>query len=175
LDSSRHDVSGFGCGEPGTDSWLRLEAAADDRRPGWVVHVAAWEGRRVVGCCRLGAFELQAPSDAPAGPGGWVSMPALLVSRLGVDQRWQGRGLGTSLLWHALELAARLAPGMGARLVLARAEAPAAAGFASRLGFHALDGDPRFSWLSIQDVQATSLAVTRLPATADPDSADPPR
>jgi hypothetical protein len=63
FDPNRHDVTGFGCGEPETDIWLRLEATADDRDPGAVVHVAVRQGR-VVGCCRLGAFELQPPSQA---------------------------------------------------------------------------------------------------------------
>jgi hypothetical protein len=37
-------------------------------------------------------------------------LPAILVSRLGVDTRWQHRGLGTSLMVHAMALAANAAP-----------------------------------------------------------------
>jgi GNAT superfamily N-acetyltransferase len=174
IDPSRHDLTAFRCGQPGTDSWLRLEASAANLEPGWVVCVAGREGR-VVGCYRVGAFALQSPWATTADPGDWTWMPALLVSRVGVDQRWQGRGLGTSLLWHALELAARLAPGIAVRLVLARADSPAAAGLVSRLGFHALAGDRRFGWLSIQDVLATTSAVTTQQATRSRDPADLPR
>ncbi len=75
-----------------------------------------------------------------------VPVPAVVVSRLGVDQRWQRRGLGTSLMWHALELAAAVAPAVRARLVVAHGETERAPGFLGRFGFRAFDSDPRW-WL----------------------------
>ena len=43
---------------------------------------------------------------------GSVPVPAILQSRLGVDQRWQRRGLGASLMWHALGIATAVAPAL---------------------------------------------------------------
>ncbi len=88
---------------------------------GVVVQVAT-EGGRVVGCYRLGSFQVQARRPVMSLRSWSVErMPvnAVVVSRLGVDRRWQRRGLGTWLMWHALELAAAVAPAVRARLVVA--------------------------------------------------------
>jgi hypothetical protein len=58
-------------------------------------------------------------------------------------------------MWHALELAAAVAPAVRARLVVAHGETERAAGFATRFGFRAFDSDPRFSYLPMRHLQAT--------------------
>ena len=86
---------------------------------------------------------------------GSVPVPAILQSRLGVDQRWQRRGLGASLMWHALGVATSVAPALRARLVVAHAEPEAATGILGRLGFRAFDSDPRWGYLPMRDLEAT--------------------
>ena len=90
-------------------------------------------------------------------------MPAVVVSRLGVDQRWQRRGLGTWLMWHALELAAAIGPVLRTRLVVAHAATGPAPGFVSGFGFRAFDSDPRWSYLPMQNLQATVSASAASP------------
>ena len=139
------------------DGWLRQDAGAADRQAGVVVQVAS-DGRRVVGCYRLGSFQVQARRSVMSlRPWGVDRMPvpAVVLCRLGVDQRWQERGVGASLMWHALELAAAVAPAVRARLVVAYVETQLAAGFVGRFGFRAFDSDPRWCYLPMQDVEAT--------------------
>jgi hypothetical protein len=90
IDPGRHDRSVFDCSVSAVDGWLRQDAIVADRQQGVVVQVAS-DGRRVVGCYRLGSFQVQAgPSVTSLRP--WnlerMRVPAILVSWLGVDQRW---------------------------------------------------------------------------------------
>ena len=111
-------------------------------------------GGRVVACYRLGSFPETAPSVTPRGTwsSGRLPVSAVLVSRVGVDQRWQRRGLGTSLMWHALELATAVRPVVRSRLVVAHGEIAPAIGFLDRFGVRAFDSDPRWGYLRIGDV-----------------------
>jgi GNAT superfamily N-acetyltransferase len=177
IDVGRHDWSDFGCGDPVLDGWLR-DAAAADRQPGVLVQVAT-DGRRVVGCYRLGSFQVEPRRPVTSiGSRRAERMPvsAIVVSRLGVDQRWQQRGLGGWLMCHALEVAAAVGPAVGARLVVAHREAKSAPGFVARFGFRAFDRDPRFSYLPMRDLQVTISAPAAPPhSTAGMDGPAPDR
>jgi GNAT superfamily N-acetyltransferase len=97
-----------------------------------------------------------------------MPVPALMVSHLCVDQRLQGRGLGTQLMLHALELAAAVASAVGARLVVGHGGTERATGFLRRFGFRAFDTDPRWCNLPMQDVEATVSARATPPQTPPP-------
>ena len=145
----------------------RFNAIVADRQQGVVVQVAS-DGRRVVGCYRLGSFQVQARRPVRS-LRTWsfdldrMPVPALVVSCLCVDQRLQGRGLGTQLMLHALELAAAVALAVGARLVVGHGGTERATGFLRRFGFRAFDTDPRWSYLPMQDVEAT-ISTSATPA-----------
>ena len=100
IDPGRHDRSVFDCGDSAVDGWLRQDAIVADRQQGVVVQVAS-DGRRVVGCYRLGSFQVQARRPVRS-LGSFdldrMPVPALMVSHLCVDQRLQGRGLGAQLM-----------------------------------------------------------------------------
>jgi GNAT superfamily N-acetyltransferase len=170
IDPGRHDRSVFDCGDSAVDGWLRQDAIVADRQQGVVVQVAS-DGRRVVGCYRLGSFQVQARRPVRSL---WsfdldrMPVPALMVSHLCVDQRLQGRGLGTQLMLHALELAAAVAPAVGARLVVGHGGTERATGFLRRFGFRAFDTDPRWCNLPMQDVEATVSARATPPQTPPP-------
>jgi GNAT superfamily N-acetyltransferase len=92
-----------------------------------------------------------------------MPVPAVVVSRLGVDQRWQGRGLGALLMWHALDLAAAVGPVVRARLVVAHGVSEHPPGFLKRFEFRAFDTDPRWCYRPMQDVEATISAEAAPP------------
>lgn len=125
-----------------------------DRRVGVRVQVAGG-GDRVVGCYRLGSFQVEAGPSPRAWSWNRLPVPAILVSRLGVDEHWQHRGLGTSLMWHALGVAVSAAPAVRARLVVAHTERERTTSFVSRFGFRPFDSQPRWFYLLMRDVEAT--------------------
>lgn len=164
IDRERQDWSAFCCDDPAIDGWLRQDAVAADGQVGVVVQVAS-VGGRVVGCYRLGSFQVQsAPSMRQSGvrSSGRAPVWAVLVSRLGVDQGWQRRGLGRSLMWHALRLATVVASGVGARLVVAHGETGSAHGFLDGFGFRAFDSHPRWAYLPMRDVEVSISTAAEL-------------
>ena len=100
-------------------------------------------GGGLVGCVQLSALQVEAASDGPAWVGeGTMPTPigAVLISRLAVDRAWQRRGVAGVLGWHALVLAAAIAVGTRARLLVARSDGDLQ--FGVRLGFRPLAGHP---------------------------------
>ena len=100
-------------------------------------------GGGVVGCVQLSALQVEAASDGPAWVGeGTMPTPigAVLISRLAADRAWQRRGVAGVLEWHALVLAAAIAVGTRARLLVARSDGDLQ--FGVRLGFRPLAGHP---------------------------------
>lgn len=119
-----HDLSGFDCGSPPLDHWLRHRALRNESRFSRTYVVC--EGHRVVAyfCISAGAVEREAAPgklrrNAPD------SVPVSIIGRLAVSRSHAGRGLGVDMLADALRrvAAASQTIGIGAVLVQAKDEA----------------------------------------------------
>jgi GNAT superfamily N-acetyltransferase len=154
LDSLRHDLSGFSCGDPSVDGWL--PTSIESEVAGARTRVAVF-GQRVLGCYRLGAFQVGAQSGHPWGAEGEPVRAVLgvLISRLGVDVGWQGRGLGSALLVDAVVLAERVSAATHVQLVVVKADAERGDGCCARFGFRPPGSVVRWRYLPVRDVQAT--------------------
>jgi GNAT superfamily N-acetyltransferase len=96
----------------------------------------------------------EAPSSLVRGlPGYPVGM--VLLARLAVDRREQGRGLGRRLLAEALRLAVRAGEAVAARLVVVDAIDEEAAAFYRRNGFVAVPEHPARLFRRMKDVRAS--------------------
>jgi predicted N-acetyltransferase YhbS len=160
IDAGEHDCSAFSCGVAELDRWVRGQAVAADRREGTRVLVATVSGGRVVGCVQLTALQLEAASEGSAAVGERVAgkpIRAVLIGRLAVDRDWQRRGVASALGWQALVVAAGVAVGTHARLLVARSDGDEQS--CARLGFRPLAGHPGWGFLPLQDVQATISAA----------------
>ena len=128
------------------------------------------------GLLRLGAVQVGVQSGQPWGAEGGPVSPVLgvLISRLGVDVGWQGRGLGSALLVDAVVLAERVSAATHAQLLVVKAGAERGDGFFARFGFRPLGSAARWRYLTVRDVRATlrrasgSRALTSRPAIARP-------
>jgi GNAT superfamily N-acetyltransferase len=69
-------------------------------------------------------------------------IPVLVMGRLAVDRRYQGRGLGAALLRHALETTGEIANIAGIRALLVHAKDETAARFYRRFEFVASPSNP---------------------------------
>ena len=126
-------------------------------RGGWSPRAVAVVGRRVLGCYRLGAFQVGTQSGQPWGAEGEPVSPVLgvMISRLGVDVGWHGRGLGSALLGDAVVMAERVSAATHAQPLVVKAGCRAGRrGFAS-FGFRPLGSAARWRYLTLRDVQAT--------------------
>lgn len=134
---ANHDLNAFASGEPSLDDWLRRRALRNEARGASRTYVVCEQGsERVVAyyCLAAGAV---AQSAAP----GRVKrnmpdpVPVMVLGRLAVDQRWQGRRVGPGLLRDAILRTLQAAEVVGMRAILVHAISHRARSFYERYGF----------------------------------------
>ena len=111
--------------------------------------------RRVVGFYALAASSVasrNATERALKGQPADRAVPAVLLARLAVDSRHQGRGLGTSLLQDALLRIAGAGQEIGVRVVLVHALGERQRAWYERFGFESSPTDPLHLILLMKDL-----------------------
>jgi GNAT superfamily N-acetyltransferase len=149
-----HDLSGFDCGEPALNDWLRHRALKNESRFSRTYVVC--RGRQVVGyfCISAGAIErLAAPGkvrrNAPD------TIPISIIGRLAVDSNHVGKGLGADMLSDALRRIAIASQSIGIGAVLVQAKDDAAKEFYLKCAeFIEYPNDSRTMFLPIETVVA---------------------
>jgi GNAT superfamily N-acetyltransferase len=149
-----HDVSGFDCGEPMLNDWLRGRALKNESRFSRTYVVCA--GRRVVAyfCISAGSVErLAAPGKVRRNAPDVI--PVSVIGRLAVDRTYAGKGLGADILADALHRIAAASQNIGIAAVLVHAKTEAAKAFHLRCAeFIEYPDDSRTLYLPIETVIA---------------------
>ncbi len=83
----------------------------------------------------------------------------MLLARLAVDRRHQGKGLGRSLLQDAMLRSAEAAERIGVRVLLVHAKHEQARRWYERFGFERSPADPLQLMLLMKDLRAFLVAV----------------
>jgi GNAT superfamily N-acetyltransferase len=136
------DLSQFRCGEPELDDWLKHRALHNEEGGASRSYVVCI-GRQVVGYYALSAGAA-AHRDAP----GRVRrnmpnpIPVMVIGRLAIDLKFQGRGIGTALLKDAVLRTVQAAEIAGIRAILVHAINESAKRFYEKLGFMASPTNP---------------------------------
>lgn len=152
--TSEHDVSGFDCGEPALNDWLRHRALKNESRFSRTYVVC--EGNRVAAyfCISAGAVErVAAPGrvrrNAPD------TIPVSVIGRLAVSRSHSGKGLGAEILSDALRRIAVASQSIGISAVLVHAKDDAAKRFYMNCAeFIEYPEDSRTLFLPIETVVA---------------------
>jgi GNAT superfamily N-acetyltransferase len=147
-----HDRSGFSCGKPPLDNFLRTLVSQYEKRNLGRTYVAVRPGEgRVLGYYTLAsgaiAFEnLPGPTarKLPKHP-----VPVILLARLAVDQSVHGQRLGEGLLLDALHRSLELADTLGIHAVEVDAIDQQAKAFYEKYGFLPLLDDALHLFLPI--------------------------
>lgn len=151
--SDRHQLDEFACGTAVLDQWLRRRARRND---------AEGASRTIVVCDDLrvvGYYSLATGSVAGAAAPGRIRrnmpdpIPVMILGRLAVDQTWQGRGLGNSLLQDAIFRTLAAAEIAGIRALLVHAISDKAKAFYMGRGFIDCPGEPRTLLLLLKTVR----------------------
>lgn len=159
--TASHDLTAFSCGKPSLDRWLTTRALSNQQK-GFTAVIVVHEALRVIGYYGLAPTSI-VPSGLPRAirtgqPPDPV--PCLLLGQLATDQSWNGQGIGTGLLKHALQRCVAAADLIGGRALIVNAVDPDAAAFWGRRGFVAAKDDPLVLFRSIADI-AASLTQAR--------------
>jgi GNAT superfamily N-acetyltransferase len=153
LLAPEHDRAKFSCGNDPLDRYIREQATQDVRRGLARVHVASHIERPtlIVGYYTLSAASVAAvdlpPETAKRLPR--YPIPAALVGRLAVDQRFARQGIGTVLLADAVKKAAAAAETVAITVVIVDPIDEAAASFYTAFGFRNLQGPQRRMFLAL--------------------------
>jgi GNAT superfamily N-acetyltransferase len=152
-----HEREGFESGEPELDTFLIRYARQNDEKGISRTYVATRPGSPIVSgyySIRSGAVAFDVLPEADRRRLPRYPIPVMHIARLAVDQREQGRGLGETLLMHALEKAIRVSAELGTHAVEALAKNDAARAFYGRYGFRSLLDDERHLYISLKSIRA---------------------
>jgi GNAT superfamily N-acetyltransferase len=141
---SQHNRAAFSCGEPSLDAYLQRQASQDVKRDLAACYVLAQRGSaEVIGYYTLSASSIEL-SDLPAAmakkSGRYSLIPAVLLGRLAVAQRFQGQGMSGLLLVDALRRTLRT--GVGVKLVIVDALNDSTAHFYEHYDFRRFADQP---------------------------------
>jgi ribosomal protein S18 acetylase RimI-like enzyme len=154
-----HDRTSFHCGEDALDRYFRTQVTQDIRRriTNCFVVVEAAAGS-VAAYYTLSAAIMPLtdlpPEEAERLPR-YPALPAVRVSRLAVDRRFQRRGLGELMLMNAVHRTMQDAA--AAFTLLVDAKNDQAVAFYRRYGFRPIAGKPRTLFLPLATAQKTLL------------------
>ncbi len=163
LDSSL-DMAAFDCGEPSLNSFLQKHALNNDRAGLGRTFVALEPGKTLVagyftistGSIRFDTVPDHAKQRRPKYP-----IPTAHLGRLAVDRRFQGKGLGETLLVEALRKAAAASASIGVYAVDVFALHEKAKAFYLKYGFVELLDTPLHLFLPIAKVRIVAGVIDR--------------
>ncbi len=155
--NATHDRKNFACGVAALDAYLVTRASQDIKRRIGNCFVAVTDDRQIAGYYTLAATSIPladiAEAEAKKLPR-YPLIPAALIGRLAIDQRFQGQNLGGALLIDAAKRAAASDAAIYAMIVDAKDEKAKA--FYEHLGFASFRSRPLSLYLPL----ATMMSVT---------------
>jgi GNAT superfamily N-acetyltransferase len=151
---SDHDLSQFDCGKEELNRFLKRFALANQQAQSAQTYVAC-QGSAVVGYYSLafgsGAHE-QTPERVKKGLARHP-IAVMILARLAIDNRMQGKGLGQGLLKDALRRTVAAADIGGLRAMLVHAKDDAARAFYGHFNFEPSPTDPYHLFMLIKDLK----------------------
>jgi predicted N-acetyltransferase YhbS len=154
LLAEHHEISRFDSGESSLDEWLRKRALANQASGASRTFVTC-DGHEVAGYYALASGAVTATGV----PGKFKRnmpnpIPVVLLGRLAVDRRWQGRQVGRSLFRDAALRVSQAADLIGIRGMVVHAISEDARKFYLALGFVECPGEPLTMVVPLQDLRA---------------------
>ncbi len=135
LLTAQHDVSDFTSTEPTLDEWLKRRALKSQKSGAARTYVVTSENF-VIGYYSLAVGSVtRSVSVSRVRRNMPDPIPVMLLARLAIDDSWQGRGLGRSLLRDAVLRAIQAADIVGIRALLVHAISDDAKRFYQYFGF----------------------------------------
>lgn len=132
-----HRLDGFDCGKPALNDWLLRHARQAQTSGSARTFVVAEDDQRVAGYFSLTVGQvdtLEAPERMRQGMGQYP-LPVVILARMAVSARDQGRGIGLGMLQDAITRTLLIAEQAGIRAMLTHPIDEEAARFYTRFGF----------------------------------------
>lgn len=147
-------VANFDCGVAYLNNWLKNQAIRNQDSGASRTFVTIADDA-IAGYCSLSWYSVARADTGERGTGMPDPVPLTLIGRLAVDERFEGHGLGESLLQDAALRAIRVSFEIGSAGILVHTQDESVIPFYERYGFVRLDGDPSALLLTLNDAKAT--------------------
>lgn len=158
---ARHDpVATFDCGVASLDRWLKNQAIRNQDSGTSRTFITITDDGTIAGYYSLSSFAVVRAETGAFGKGMPDPVPTTLIGRLAVDRRFEGHGLGASLLQDAATRAVRVSLEVGSVGILVHALNESVIPFYEKFGFTRLDGAPNTLLLTMNDALATIATQT---------------
>src|SRR5438105_3176362 len=126
LDIRKHDRAAFSSGVAPLDNYLKNQANQEAKRKVAVTYVLReHDSTAIIGYYTLSTASIETtslPQDIVRRLPRYNALPAMLIGRLALDQRYRGRGLGELLLADALKRCLKVSEEIGAIAVIVDAK-----------------------------------------------------
>ncbi|MHB1462841.1 MAG: GNAT family N-acetyltransferase [Armatimonadota bacterium] len=157
LDKAVHNRRDFDCGEPALNDYLMFTARQHVDQGYAQVWVAVPEpgATQVIGYYTLSMSAVE--SDEVPHKTGIKKIPAILLGRLAVDNRYQRQNIGVRLLIHAQRSALLLSRNVGVHALIVDALNEQAAAFYRKYDFEELTTGPLHLYKTIKDIAAMGI------------------
>jgi GNAT superfamily N-acetyltransferase len=153
---SSDELAAFDCGKPPLNEFLKQQALKNEGKASRTYVVVAQTGEyagKVVAYYTLASGAVT-HDNAP----GWAKrnmpdpLPAVVVGRLAVDAKYQGKGIGKHLMREAMQRSLEVAAQIGVRLLIVHAVDDEAINFYVPFGFRRFPTDSRTLFLPIETI-----------------------
>lgn len=150
----KHPRKDFDCGDPVLNDWLVRYSIQNQKKGLSRSYVSLSKDKNSIagfytlafGSVRKEESTEEVAHGAPAHP-----IPVLVVARLAIDHKYQGIGLGRSLMRDAIIRAISASEIAGLRAVVVDAKDERAAAFYTHLGFTAIKQTPLFLMVTLKE------------------------
>ena len=152
----RFDRSSFNCGKPDLDDWMKTKAGQQERANNTRTFLAV-DGLKVIGYYATTTYRLGLDEVAEMYGVGkrTYPIPAVLLARLAVDTNFQGCGIGSKLLLHALSQIAKASRHVGFEVVVVHAIDRDAVTFYAQRGFTQFEDHDLHLFMPVKNLLAT--------------------
>jgi GNAT superfamily N-acetyltransferase len=150
-----HAVEAFDCGEEALNRFLVRFALPNQMANASQTYVGLADKDTIVGFYALAVGEVryeEAPERLTKGLARHP-VPVMLLARLGVSERWQGKKIGAGLLRDAILRTLQVADIAGVRALAVHAKSEAARSFYERFDFQPSPTDPLHLFALIKDLK----------------------
>ncbi|RJP18832.1 MAG: N-acetyltransferase [Candidatus Omnitrophota bacterium] len=140
LNPKLHNRSNFDCGVEALNCYLQKYANQDQKRSLTKVYVLT-DNETIIGYYSISAHSVlceHLPENQRIGA--YENLPFLLLGRLAVDKKYQGRGYGDVLIHHAFETTLHAAEMLGVMGMVVEAKNEKITAFYEGFGFKRLTG-----------------------------------